>query len=125
MRWVSVPGVRAALGAAAVVCALCPTLSHAGPCADDLYRADIAINKRLGEIAAQGKGAAETTFATTHHQPTPATIAGAEEKVGDIPASGVEDVHKFMLEARQADDAGDKADCEKALGEAKAILGLQ
>jgi hypothetical protein len=125
MRLISVLGVRAALAFAAIACASCPTLSYAGPCAEDLYKADIAINKRLGEIAAQGKGAAESTFATSHHQPTPATIAGAEEKVGDIPASGVEDVHKFMLEARQADDAGDKAACEKALAEAKTIVGLQ
>ena len=65
------------------------------------------------------------TFATSHRQPTPATIAGAEEKAGDIPASGVEDIRKFMVEARQADDAGDKAGCEKALAEAKTILGLQ
>ncbi len=100
-------------------------VAQAGPCAGEIYQADIAINRRLDEIAAQGKAGAESTFATTHHQPTPATIAGAEEKVGDVPPSGVQDVRKFMVEARRADDAGDTAACEKALADAKTILGLQ
>jgi hypothetical protein len=99
--------------------------AQAGSCADEIYQADLAINKRLDEIAANGKGAKETTFATAHHQPTPATVAGAEANAGDIPASGVADIRKFMVEARQADDAGDKAGCEKALAEAKTIVGLQ
>lgn len=99
--------------------------AQAGPCANDIFQADTAINKRLDAIAANGKPAAESDFATMHRQPTPATIAGAEEKVGDIPETGVQDIRKFMAEARQADDAGDKAACEKALSEAKTILGLQ
>ncbi len=99
--------------------------AQAGPCADEIYQADIAINKRLDEIAANGKAGTESTFATMHRQPTPATIAGAEEKAGDVSASGVQDVRKFMAEARQADDAGDQAGCEKALAEARTIVGLQ
>ncbi len=117
--------IRLFVGLGGLALTLSTGAAQAGACADDIYQADIAINKRLGEIAAHGKSAAESTFATSHHQPTPATIAGAEEKVGDIPASGVEDIHKFMVEARQADDAGDKAGCEKALAEARTIVGLQ
>ncbi len=116
--------MRALLAFAALACALCPVSSYAGPCADDLYKADLAIGKRLDEIAANGKPAAESTFATAHHQPTPATVAGAEETVGDISEAQVTAVRKFMVEAKQADAAGDKDACEKALSEARGLLGM-
>jgi hypothetical protein len=114
----------ALLSFAALVCALCPALAHAGPCAEDLYKADVDVGKRLEEIAASGKTGTESTFATAHHQPTPATVAGAEEKVGDISEAQVTAVRKYMAEAKQADDAGEKDACEKALSEARNLLGM-
>lgn len=116
--------MRAALAFAALIFGLCPVLSYAGPCADDLYKASVDIGKRLDDIAAQGKAGAESTFATAHHQPTPATVAGAEEKLGDISEAQVKAVHEFMVQAKQADDAGDKASCEKALSAARTLLGM-
>ena len=103
-----------ALGVLALT--LIPLYAAAGPCTDDLNQAAKAINERLDAIAARGKPAAQSTFATTHHQPTPSSIAKAEEGVGDIPAADVERVQNFMTEARQADRANDKPACEKALG---------
>ncbi len=109
------------LGAAIFMLVCVPAL--AGPCANDIYQADEAIGKKLDEAAAKGKGGAQSTFATTHHQPTPETIAGAEEQVGDISESVVKELRAFMQAARMADAAGDKAGCEKALAEAKSIIG--
>jgi hypothetical protein len=109
------------LGAVVFTLVCVPAL--AGPCANEIYQADIAIGKWLDAAAAKGKAGDQSTFATMHRQPTPATIAGAEEQVGDIPAAVVEEVRAFMQAARKADEAGDKAGCEKALAEAKAISG--
>ena len=97
---------------------------HAGPCTDEIYQADEAINRRLDAIAGRGKTAAESTFATMHRQPTPATIAGAEEKAGDISAEDAKQVREYMTEARKADEANDRPACEKALTEARKILGM-
>jgi hypothetical protein len=116
--------MRALVAFAAFACVVCPALAYAGPCAEDLYKADLDIGKRLDEIAANGKAGAESTFATAHHQPTPATVAGAEEKLGDISEAQVTAVRNYMAEAKQADDSGDKNACEKALSEARNILGM-
>jgi len=116
--------IRAAVAFAAMACGLGPTASIAGPCADDLYKADLEIGKRLDELAARGKAGTESAFATMHRQPTPATIAGAEEKVGDVSQTQVDAVRGYLAEAKRADDAGDKAACEKALSEARGLMGM-
>lgn len=113
-----------ALAFAALAFALCPAPSRAGPCAEDIAKAEVDIGKRLDQLAAQGKAGAESTFATTHHQPTPATIAGAEEKVGDISEADADAVRHWMAEARKDDEAGDREDCEKALSQARNLLGM-
>ena len=115
---------RAAFAFAAIICAFSPGLSHAGPCSNELYQADVAINKQLDAIAAKGKAAPQSSFATTHHQPTPATIAGAEETLGDISESDVKAVREFMAEAKKADQAGDKTACDNALAAARKLMGM-
>jgi len=116
--------VALALASCAAASALWAASAEAGPCAEDLYRADVDIGKRLDALAARGKAGTESTFATLHRQPTPATVAGAEEQVGDVSAAQVDAVRKFMAEAKKADDAGDKAGCENALSEARKLLGM-
>ena len=113
-------GFAAALFAAAS--ALSAGGANAGPCAGDITKAEVEIGKRLEQLAAQGKPGSETTFATTHHQPTPATVAGAEEKVGDISEAQVNAVRQWMAEARKDDAAGDLDNCEKALAQARSLL---
>jgi hypothetical protein len=112
------------LGVAALVLSLFPLPARAGACADDIYETDQAVNARLSAIAAHGKTGVETTFATTHHQPTPGTIAQAEAKVGDVSEDQVKVVTEDMIRARNADAANDLAACEKALTEARKALGL-
>jgi hypothetical protein len=38
----------------------------------------------LDAVAAKGKAGTESTFATTHRQPTQMTVAGAEEQLGEV-----------------------------------------
>jgi len=89
-----------------------------------LYKADVDIGKRLEAIAARGRAGTESSFATLHRQPTPATVAGAEEQVGDVSEAQANAVRNFMAEAKTADEAGEKAACENALSEARKILGM-
>ncbi len=114
---------RAVLALAAVACAASAASARAGPCAADLYKAQVEIGKRLDAIAAKGKSGAEGNFATLHRQPTPGTVAGAEEKVGDISEADVAKVRQSMLAARKADESGDMQACEKALADVRQALG--
>ena len=79
---------------------------------------------RLDAIAAKGRPGTESTFATMHRQPTPATVAGADENLGDVSEQDVRAVREYMTEARKADDANDRPACEKALTEARKILKM-
>jgi hypothetical protein len=109
-----------ALSSAAL--ALFSTAAQAGPCAGQIYDEDIAISKRLDAAAARGKPAPESGFATMHRQPTPLTVAGAEEKAGDLSEADVKALTAFMDEARKADTAGDIAACKKALADVDRML---
>jgi hypothetical protein len=116
------------IGFALALCTAASTLlavsAQAGPCAEDLYKANEDIGKQLDELAANGRAGTESTFATMHRQPTPATVAGAEEKVGDVSEAQANDVRRYLAEAKKADDAGDKVACEKALSQARGLLGM-
>ena len=93
------------LGAAAL--AVFSTSARAGPCADQIDDEDLAINKRLDAAATRGKPAPESSFATMHRQPSPLSVAGAEEKAGDLSEAEVKALAAFMDQARKADVAGD------------------
>jgi len=103
--------------------ALVTSVAHAGPCTNELYQADLAINKRLEAAAAQGKTAAQSVGAQLHRQPTPGSIAAAEGKLGDLSEAEAQAVQKDMDAARKADAAGDKAGCERALADVRRLLG--
>jgi len=115
--------MRVAAALTALALAFCASPAHAGPCADQIYEADVALSKRLNAAAAGGKTGAESTFARLHRQPTPATVAGAEAKLGELPEADIERIEKFLDDARNADAANNKAACEAALTEARKILG--
>ena len=103
---------------------LFPAAAHAGPCAPEIYDTDIALNKKLDAEAARGKAAPETQGALLHRQPTPLSVAGAEEKLGDISEADLKTIRAYMEEARKADDGGDLPACRKALADARQMLGL-
>jgi hypothetical protein len=116
---------RLTIAASAAALAVLSVPAYAGPCENEIYQTDLALGKRLNATAAGGQYGTESSFATMHRQPTPATVAGAEAKLGEMPAADVERIETFMDEARKADAANDKAACEKALAEARKILGPQ
>jgi hypothetical protein len=96
--------------------------AHAGPCTDRIYQTDLDVAKLLDSAAAQGRPAAESTFATMHRQPTPGSVASAEQQAGDLTADEMQAVTEAMDAARHADDKGDRAGCEKALSEVDRVL---
>jgi len=115
--------LRAIAGTLAVFC-LSMSASYAGPCADDITRMEDQINRKLDAIAAAGPtGAQDATAYGKHLQPTPNTIATAEEKLRELSKGKFDAVKQFMDRARAADAAGDKAACEKALADAQRELG--
>jgi hypothetical protein len=59
--------------------------------------------------------------AQMHRQPTPGSIAGAEQKLGE--GASFEPALSALAQARQADTAGDKAACERALAEVSRLIG--
>jgi hypothetical protein len=114
--------VRYATSAAGLAFILGAAPADAGPCTDRIYQTDLAVSKLLDSAAAQGRPAHESTFATMHRQPTPGSVASAEEQAGDLTADEVEAITEAMDVARHADDAGDSAGCEKVLSEVDRML---
>ena len=114
--------VRQAAALAGMALILGAAAAHAGPCTDRIYQTDLDVAKVLDSAAAQGQPAAESTFATMHRQPTPGSIATAEQQAGDLTSEEAQAITEDMDEARHADDEGDQAGCEKALSDVDRIL---
>ena len=112
-RVTAVAGIALILDAAPV---------HAGPCTDRIYQTNLEVAKLLDAAAAQGRTAPQSTFATMHRQPTPGSIASAEQQAGDLSSADVQAITEAMDVARRADDEGDRAGCEKALSEVDRVL---
>jgi hypothetical protein len=100
--------------------ALAPTSAHAGPCSAEIDRLQAAVDARIDITAGTGRIGRESAAATEHHQPTPGSIAGAEENLGEGPA--YDQVLAALAKARDADQAGDAASCERALEPARSAL---
>jgi type II secretory pathway component HofQ len=114
--------IRNAIAPAATAFALIVAPAGAGPCTDRIYQADLAVEKLLDAAAANGAPAPQSSFATMHRQPTPGTVASAEEKAGNLSPAQVQAITEDLDAARDADDKGDSAACEKALNEAERML---
>jgi hypothetical protein len=106
-------GMALVLGAAA---------AHAGPCTDRIYQTDLDVAKVLESAAAEGGTQTESAFATMHRQPTPGSIATAEQQAGDLTSDEAQAITEAMDAARHADDEGDLAGCEKALSDVDRLL---
>ena len=62
--------------------------SYAGPCTDDIDKMQSRIDAKLQAKAAAGPTGRQVG-ASTHVQPTPRSIAAAEEKLGEVSAETV------------------------------------
>jgi hypothetical protein len=56
--------------------------SEAGPCSLEIDRTQDRVDAMIAATAAAGPSAPESTAATMHRQPTPNSIAAAEEGLG-------------------------------------------
>ena len=79
--------VRHATAVAGTALVLGVAPACAGPCTDRIYQTDLKVSKLLDSAAAQGRPAPQSTFATMHRQPTPGSIASAEQQAGDLSSS--------------------------------------
>jgi hypothetical protein len=102
------------LGATGLALSTIP--SYAGPCGQDIDRAWIQIDAKIQARIAAGRSAPQSVIALLHHQPTPSSIAAAEQTLGEG-WSPIEAAVTDLARAREADRAGDKHACEQALAQ--------
>ena len=114
--------IRSAIVLSALALPLFAAPAFAGPCSQQIYDFNVVLNKRLDAGAAAGRAAPESLGATMHRQPTPQSVERAEAELGDLSPANAQAISEAMALAHKADDAGDRAACEKAVGEAQQIL---
>ena len=107
----------------AVALAASASAAYAGPCSDRIDAMQARIDAKLEAKAAAGPTAKEGVAAGMSVQPTPASIAAAEEKLGEIPPRKVKAIKRGMARARVADKIGDPRACNKALAAVQRVLG--
>ena len=107
----------------AIVFAAFMSASYAGPCSDQIDSMQARIDAKLEAKAAAGPTAREGVGAGMSDQPTPRSMAAAEEKLGEVSSQTVNAVRQAMAQARAADSAGDKNACEQALADVRRAIG--
>jgi hypothetical protein len=90
-------------------------------CSADLRRTQIAVDRALEQHAGASPSAPESRSAKLSHQPTPSTIARAENRFDHWPNGDV--AVAALKRARQANKRGDLQGCREALGEAHTAIG--
>lgn len=94
--------------------------SLAGPCTQEVDRVQAQIDARIGAVAGAGPAGPESNAARLHREPTPGSIAAAEQKLGE--GKPEEAALAAIARARAADAAGDKAGCDEALALARKAI---
>jgi hypothetical protein len=106
----------------AMAVAATASASYAGPCTDQIDAMQARIDAALEAKAAAGPAGKEGVPAGMSVQPTPASIAAAEQKLGDISAKKVKAIKRGMARARVADKVGDLRACNKALAAVRRVI---
>jgi hypothetical protein len=96
------------------------TWAHAGPCTAEIDKLQAQVDAKIEAIAGSGPAAAESRAARLHHQPTPASIAAAEQRLHE--SEGTKRALAALARARKADEAGNTDACDKALAQARAAI---
>jgi hypothetical protein len=99
------------LSLSAVLVAFSARPSLAGSCSQDIDRAWVQVNAKIQARVAAGRSAPQGTIALLHHQPTPSSIAAAEETLVDIWLP-IETAVAGLSRAREADGINDPIACE-------------
>jgi hypothetical protein len=111
------------LASSAVAFAASISAGLAGTCSTDIDVMVARINAALEARAGAGPGAKEQAVVGGRHiQPTPRSLATAEEKLGEMSAEAIEQIKQAIARARAADRAGDDTACKQALLEAERAI---
>jgi hypothetical protein len=94
---------------------------HGATCSQEIDRMQVRVDAMIAATAAAGPTGRESSAATMHRQPTPGSIAAAEEKLGE--GGRAERALADLARARAADRAGDQIACERALADVQRVLG--
>jgi hypothetical protein len=97
--------------------------SYAGSCGHSIDRVQAQVDAVIDERAGSGPWAPESINALRGHQPTPRSIARAEEALGGGP--GLKSALNALGRARDADRSADVTLCNDELNEARRALRLQ
>jgi hypothetical protein len=125
-RWVYHAGLAAGtMRLLVLIAAFAASMSpgFAGPCSRAVDRMQARIDARLEAAAGSGPTAPVSSGAYLHHQPTPRSLAAAESRLGEVSPQTIEAVRAAMVRAREADRAGDKRACTRALSNARRAMG--
>ena len=115
--------IRRLLLLSAAALATSTVAGYAGPCSLDIDLMQSRVDAKLEARATTGTDARESTAAMMHRQPTPASVAAAESKLGEVSSDAVEAVKAAMARARKADLVNDKSACEQALADVQRAIG--
>jgi len=115
-------GRKLALSAAGLAASISASL--AGSCSAEIDAIMARINAAVEARAGAGAGAKEqSTVGGRHIQPTPRSLAAAEEKLGEMSADTIELINQAMERARAADRAGDSVACQQEIEVARRAIG--
>jgi hypothetical protein len=93
----------------------------AGPCTAEIDQLQAQLDAKLDATAGAGPYGRESRGADLGRQPTPGSIARAEERLGE--GSGLGKALAILQRARDLDRAEDRAACQQALAEARRAVG--
>jgi hypothetical protein len=97
--------------------------ANAASCAVQIDQVQTQLDAALAQHAKTAPFAVESKSATLNRQPTPGSIARAEDKIGAW--DGGDKAVAALGRARDAQAAGKSADCFKALHEAKDAIATK
>jgi hypothetical protein len=106
----------------AVAVALSARPSHADSCSQNIDRAWAQINTKIQARSGAGRSMPQDTMAFLHRQPTPSSVAAAQEKLVDVWVP-IETAVAALARAREADRANNRAACEEAIAEVRRRIG--
>ena len=97
--------------------------AQAGSCGPQIDAMQARLDARLAAIAAAGPAGKQSLNADLSRQPTPHSIAVAEERLGELNQHMVRSVRRALNRARAADARGNAKRCERELAIAERALG--
>jgi exonuclease VII large subunit len=97
--------------------------ARAASCAKDIDAMQARLDARLEAVAARGRSAPQSVKADMSAQPTPSSIAKAEEKLGELNQHMVRNVRRALNRARVAEARGNARRCQIELSVARRALG--